>query len=392
MGATAKFASGGSQHPDSAVAIGEAMGQVLDTLGGRSPSLTALFFSDHHLPYLRDIVDTLHEVLNPSTLIGASAQGVVSGATEIESGPSLALFALQDRDLLVEPVLLEAIDTGDEAAVLGWPKAVESPATLLLVADPFSFPTAVFLDHINARHPDLTVIGGIASAASAPGQNRLVLDRTISSEGAVGVLIAGLGLEIDAVVSQGCSPIGRPYIVTKAESNVLYELGGKPAIERLKESLAEAGENAKLAFKGLHIGIVVDENQESFSRGDFLIRNVIGADQETGAIAVGEKVEVGQTVQFQVRDAEGSHEDLVSLLSSRSADAALLFTCNGRGTAFFGTPSHDAGVVEEVLGQIPLAGFFCAGEIGPIGGKNLLHGFTASLALFRATGLASNSS
>jgi small ligand-binding sensory domain FIST len=184
-------------------------------------------------------------------------------------------------------------------------------------------------------------------------------------------------------VSQGCRPIGRPYVVTKAEQNLIEELAGKPAMERLQELAAAATEDEReLLRQGLHVGLVVDEHKADFARGDFLVRNLLGADEQTGALAVGEQVGVGQTVQFHVRDAAAADEDLRELLADADADAALLFTCNGRGRHLFGVADHDAGLVEKLLGPIPLAGAFCAGEIGPVGGRNFLHGFTASLALF----------
>jgi small ligand-binding sensory domain FIST len=352
----------------------------MDTLESKEPDLAVLFFSDYHLGSVREIVDTCHEIIRPQILIGTSAQGVVAGSSEFEEGPSLALFCIHSSKLDVHPLLLEAISTGEDIALLGWPKSVPESGSVILLADPYSFPIAAFLDQINQRYPSVRAIGGMASAASAPGQNKLVIDRTITSEGAVGVILDGI--PVQTVVSQGCSPIGKPYVVTKADANVIYELGGKPATERLKESLSSEPQGVRLAFRGLHIGYVADENQVDFERGDFVIRNVVAADQQSGAIAIGDQIDVGRTVQFHVRDAEASHEDLVSLLSGKKADGALLFTCNGRGTPFFGSPHHDASVVSEALGSVPLAGFFCAGEIGPVGTKNFLHGFTASLALF----------
>lgn len=374
------YASAGSSHPDPAAAAGEVFGQVIDALDSAEPDLAILFVGEYHLGSVRQIVDTCHEILRPRALIGVSAQGVVAGTTEYEEGPALALFCIKSPDLELDPLLLEAVSTGEEVALLGWPRSVPESSSVVILADPFSFPVAAFLDRINENYPYIPLIGGMASAGSAPGQNKLMLDRTVTSEGAVGAILRGI--PIQTVVSQGCSPIGKPYVVTKAEANVVYELGGKPATERLKESLSSGAEGIKLAFRGIHIGYVADENQIDFERGDFVIRNVIAADQQTGAMAVGDEIEVGRTVQFHVRDAEASHQDLVSLLSGKKADAALLFTCNGRGTPFFGSPHHDASVVSETLGSVPLAGFFCGGEIGPVGTKNFLHGFTASLALF----------
>jgi small ligand-binding sensory domain FIST len=208
-----------------------------------------------------------------------------------------------------------------------------------------------------------------------------VLDGDVREHGAVGVFLDGV--EVRPVVSQGCRPIGQPFVVTRAHGNFVEELGGRPALDRLRE-LAEGldEQEQELVRRGLHLGVVVDEHQSAFGRGDFLVRNIVGADRASGALGVGDQVDVGQTVQFQVRDAGAADEDLRSLLADTTASAALVFTCNGRGQHLFGMPDHDAGVVAELLGPIPAAGAFCAGEIGPIGGRNFLHGFTASLALF----------
>jgi len=191
------------------------------------------------------------------------------------------------------------------------------------------------------------------------------------------------GVTIATVVSQGCRPIGQPLIVTRAERNAIYELAGRPALERVLELVeALSPDERTLAGNGLHVGIVVDEHKATFRRGDFLVRGVLGADRETGAVVVGDEVDVGATVQFHVRDASTAAEDLAGLLAGRSADGGLLFTCNGRGRAMFGDPHHDAAIVQDTIGPLPIAGMFCAGELGPVGGRNVVHGFTASLALF----------
>jgi len=188
---------------------------------------------------------------------------------------------------------------------------------------------------------------------------------------------------VRTVVSQGCRPVGQPYVVTRSEGNRIEELAGRAAIERVQDTASEASEEDRSLMRaGLHLGVVVDEHQTDFLRGDFLVRNVLGGDPGTGAIVVGDDVSVGQTVQFQVRDAAAADEDLRELLSGVEAEAALLFTCNGRGRRFFGVPDHDAGVLDQLLGPLPVAGALCAGEVGPVGGQNFLHGFTASVALF----------
>jgi len=175
-------------------------------------------------------------------------------------------------------------------------------------------------------------------------------------------------------------------VVTKAEHNVIIEVAGRPALERLvaqaHRSLSEQ-EVSLLEMGGLHVGRVIDEHREHFERGDFLVRNVIGADRELGALAVSDVVPVGTTVQFHLRDAHTADEDLHLMLDGRQADGALVFTCNGRGMRMFEEPHHDVGVLADRLGPLPTAGFFAAGEIGPVGGRNFLHGFTASVALLR---------
>ena len=376
------FASSLSQHPIASEALGEAAGEILEQLDGQGCDLVVCFASTHHVGAFEDIGPAVHNILEPRVLVGGTAVAVVGGSHEVEENPALALFAARFDDATLTPVTLRLQETPDGAALTGWPSLDRPPASLLLFADPFTFPVDAFLQRVNRDLPGLQIIGGLASAAASPGGNRLVLDDRVVDEGAVGVFVDG-GIEVRTLVSQGCRPIGRPYVVTRAEQNLIEELAGRPAIERLQELAGGATEEEReLLRHGLHMGLVVDEHQAEFGRGDFLVRNLLGADQSSGALAVGEQVAVGQTVQFHVRDAAAADEDLREMLSGVDADAALLFTCNGRGRHLFTVPDHDAGMVEQLLGPIPLAGAFCAGEIGPVGGRNFLHGFTASLALF----------
>ena len=197
------------------------------------------------------------------------------------------------------------------------------------------------------------------------------------------------GPKIETVVSQGCRPIGQNFIVTRAEDNLVLELGGKPAMERLQEIFDDLLErDQQLVQQGPHLGIVMNEYQETFELGDFLISNVVGVQKQTGAVAIGNRVRVGQTVRFHVRDAQTAHEELHALLtksvetSDASPEAALLFSCNGRGTRLFPGTNHDAGSIQKRFDTVPLAGFFAQGELGPVGGKNYIHGYTASIAVF----------
>ena len=375
------FASALSLHPVPAAAVGEVAGQVLDELGA-APDLALLFVTPPHAGALEDAAGAVVDILRPGTLLGCAAVSVVGTGREVEEEAAVTLWA--GRFGPVEPVRLEAVQAAEGFDVEGWPEDVPfEPQALLLVADPFSFPVEALYEELARRHPGLPVIGGNASAAHGPGGNRLLLDRRIFTTGAVGALL-GPGVEVETVVSQGCRPIGRPYIVTKAERNIVYEMAGEPALERLLE-MARGGmgeEEVRLINEGLHLGQVIDEGKLEFERGDFLVRNVLGADQQNGAIAVNAVVDVGSTVQYHVRDAVTADEDLRLLLSGQEADAALLFTCNGRGVRLFGAPHHDAAVLEERVGA-PAAGFFAAGEFGPVGGRNFVHGFTASVALLR---------
>ena len=378
------FASALSQHPIATQAVGEAAGEILERLDGEGCDLAVCFASTHHVGAFEDIGPALRNILEPQVLVGGTAVAVAGGAHEIEENPALTVFAARLDGAALTPVTLRAQETPDGAALTGWPSLGDRPpASLLLFADPFTFPVDAFLQRVNRDLPGLQIIGGLASSAGSPGGNRLVLDDRVADEGAVGVFVDGGSIEVRTLVSQGCRPIGRPYVVTRAEQNLIEELGGKPAIERLQELAGAASEEERELLRGgLHVGLVVDEHKAEFGRGDFLVRNLLGADESSGALAVGEQVSVGQTVQFHVRDAGAADEDLREMLTGVDADAALLFTCNGRGRHLFTVPDHDAGMVENLLGPIPLAGAFCAGEIGPVGGRNFLHGFTASLALF----------
>jgi small ligand-binding sensory domain FIST len=377
----ARFASALSRHPVASHAIGEAAGTVLEALDAEDPDLLVCFASPHFVGAFDDMTNALRDLLDPGVMLGMTAVSIIGDSHEVEEEPAFSLLAARLPDARLTPVSLEVEPTPDGDAVVGWPELTEDPGALLLLADPFTFPLDGFLRRLDEDMPQLAVIGGVASAASHRGGNRLVLDDRIADHGAVGVFVDGV--EVRTVVSQGCRPIGRPYTVTGAHQSFVEEMAGKPALERLREVADAASEEERLLLQqGLHLGIVVDEHKTDFERGDFLVRNVLGADRETGALAVGELVEIGTTVQFHVRDAVAADEDLRELLAGATAEAALVFTCNGRGRRLFGTPDHDAALVSEMLGRVPAAGAFCAGEIGPIGGKSFLHGFTASIALF----------
>jgi small ligand-binding sensory domain FIST len=375
------FGAAISEHPLTTQATGEVVGQVLEQVG-RGPDLAVLFVATPHLGLMAEIVETVRTVLEPGTLVGATAGSVVGGAREVEGGPAISLWAGHTGP--VEPLRLQTQRLQSGWALTGLPDEPEGGPNrvLLLLTDPFTFPADGVLDRLRAKAPAVRVIGGMASAANGPGGNRLVLDDAIHTDGAVGVLLDP-DVVSGTVVSQGCRPVGQPFVVTRSTDNVIHDLAGVPALDRLREIVSALSvEDRALVQDGLHVGCVIDEQQDEFGRGDFLIRNVMGADPEAGTIAIGAVAEVGSTIQFQVRDAESADEDLRQLLAEQRGQAALVFTCNGRGSHLFGEPDHDARLVHEQVSRGAVAGMSCAGELGPVGSRNFVHGYTASVLLF----------
>ncbi|MEO0495465.1 MAG: FIST C-terminal domain-containing protein [Actinomycetota bacterium] len=372
----ASFGAAISEHPDAAYAVGEVVGTVVETVG-EAPDIALLFVSGHPVEVVEEIASAVQELLRPGVLAGCTAIAVIGNGSEAEEGPAVSLWV--GRVGRAEAVRLETVRAAEGTAVVGMPDdAADGARTLVLLTEPFSFPVDALTKASNQQYPHLRLVGGVASAEGGPGTNRLILDGRLHADGAVGILLpAGLG-EM-AVVSQGCRPVGEPYIVTDSEANLVRGLAMRPALERLSELVDEADDHTKaLMARGLHVGVVVDESASEFKRGDFLVRGILGADHPTGAIRIGDRAPVGTTLQFHVRDAETATEDLESLLRVVDADAALVFTCNGRGHRLFGEADHDASRVSAAVGGGPVAGMFCAGEIGPVGGENHVHGFTAS--------------
>lgn len=351
---------------------------------GEDVDLAFLFFSTAHLPHAEEAVAAVREELAPHHLLGCAAQGIVARDREVEDGAAVAVWAASLPGAGIETFHAAAVEADGGVAIAGFP-ALEEPDLVALLVDPYTFPAGGLLERLNEDVPGVPLVGGIAVGGPSPGTAALVRDDELHSHGAVGAVLADV--PVRTIVSQGCAPIGQDAVVTRAEGNVVYELAGKPALTRLTEEIeAATAETQALAARGLLAGLVIDENLPEYGRGDYLMRGLLGGDQESGALALGEAVRVGQTLRFHVRDADSADADLREALardvgSARSA-GALLFTCNGRGTNMFPTPDHDARVVAEALGSDALAGFFCGGEIGPVGGRAFLHGFTATMAVF----------
>ncbi len=375
-------------------AAGDLCAEIVAQMDGRRVDLCTLFASAHFENDIERVSEEISDALRPRAFIGATAEGVIHSGVEFEHAPAMTLFAAHlpsvgVRAFHVSQDDLQRVVSADELPELLGIETQRDPSFLLL-GDPYSIDVLRLIDLLGEAYPGRPAVGGMASAAERPGQNRLVFDGQTLRQGLVGVGLWG-NVRLDAVVSQGCKPIGRRLIITRGEGNIIQQLGGKPAWTAINEVLGECDKaDIELArTRGLLVGRVINENQGSFGRGDFLIRNPIGIDSNSGALTVNDFVRTGQTVQFHVRDGHSAAEDLRTLLAGSASPppaGALLFSCNGRGTRMFSERNHDARTVAGCSGAAPLAGFFCAGEIGPVGRRNFLHGFTASIAFFRPAG------
>lgn len=383
-----QFAVALSKQTDTDAAALEVAAAIRARLGGTPIDLACVFFSAHHTERVGRLTEVLTETLRPKLLLGCSGEGVIAGAEELETQPAMTVWAAVLPDVHLHPLHSSFSPTQDQFHLTGWPIPGVDDGSFLLLADPFTTPVQDILGILDDRYPGAQAIGGLVGGGQEVGANRLVLNDQVYDGGLVGVRLSG-AVDIRPVISQGCRLIGERFVVTKAEQNLIHELGGEPALGRLQTVFSSLSEDDRRgANRAVHLGIVIDEHRNRFERGDFLIRNLLGADQTTGAVAVGEVVQEGQTVQFQLRDAVSASQEFNALLAADHARhrhpplGALMFSCCGRGQGLFGKPNHDAGTASARLGAIPLAGFFAQGEIGPIGGRNFLHGYTASLALF----------
>ncbi len=349
--------------------------------------LSVVFVGAEHLSSAEAILEIMHARLAPTALIGCGANGVIGAGRELEDGAGAVVWALSAPGASIETMALTSVPVEGGIALGGLP---EDPADLgdamIVLADPTSFSPDALLTYLNDARPAMPVLGGLASAA-IDGSACLFLGDGLVDEGAVACTLRGV--EVLPCVSQGAAPVGPEMTVTAAEGNLVSELASKPALERLREVIEDLDHHEQaLVGEGLLLGVVIDENQPEYERGDFLVRPIIGVDPASGSVAVANQMRVGQTVRIHVRDAYSASEDLRESLETRAlalgaagAAGTLVFSCNGRGSHMFDEPSHDAHVLADVLGA-PAAGFFAAGEIGPVGGRNFLHGFTATMAVF----------
>jgi small ligand-binding sensory domain FIST len=375
-----RWSSAVSSAPRLDDAIAETAARVRRELGDVAPDLAVVFASPHHAPAYDAVPELVRAALEPRVLVGCSAGGVIGGGHEVEEAAGFSITAARLPDVGILPF------HSDEPVPP--PIATEPAPQLLLFPEPFSFDAETFLHLLDARLPGSTVIGGVASGGRQRGQNALFLNDVVHRDGLVGVALDG-DVVIDTVVAQGCRPIGEPMFVTRCERNFIYEVDGRSPAAVLSDLHRRASTRDKELFRSsLFLGIVMREQQQEYGHGDFLVRNVLGLDGKTGAVAVGALVRTGMVVQFHLRDARTSAEDLDQLLGRYRGTPAgsLLFSCLGRGMHLYGRPDHDTDLARRHFGDVPLGGFFCNGEIGPVLGTTFLHGFTSAFGLFRPRG------
>jgi small ligand-binding sensory domain FIST len=354
--------------------------------------LALLFASADYADDLEAMVRRAQSATGAAILAGCTGQGIIGPEREIEGRPAVSLMTLRlpGANLTASYITQQHVAAFDSADAWHQHTGVvaEEVNAWLMFADPFHLDVETLLDSFSAAYPGVPIIGGLSSAAEHPHQTFVFMNGDVHPEGAVAIALGG-AYTLHTVVSQGCDPIGEPWIITAANGSVVETISQRPAYEVLVETLQSLpADKQQRAARNLLVGLAMDEYKESFGRGDFLIRGLMGADQKTGAIAIGAHARVGQTIQFQIRDAAAADEDLRQLLTeAREAlgdvqpAGAVLCSCNGRGEGLFGFPDHDARSLAQQLGAVPVAGFFCNGEIGPVGKDIFLHGFTASLGL-----------
>ncbi|SEG46026.1 Small ligand-binding sensory domain FIST [Thermomonospora echinospora] len=386
----ARFGDGLALGPDLTSAAESAVRQALAPLTA-PPDLVCVFVGSEDPAAVEEAARRAMRMATGAgarIVIGCNGSGVIGGNRGVEEASAVSAWAGVLPEARLEEFRLETLRAEDRLVVVGMPEGRDDDVVGMLLADPYTFPVDAFVERSGEALPGLPLVGGLAGG-QGPGRTRLMLNEEVFSDGAVGVVLGG-PVTAATVVSQGARPIGPDMVVTKADENVLYELAGMPALEKLEQIvLTLPEEEQEMAAGGLLIGVAMDEYAEEHEHGDFLVRGVVGADTDTGAIAIGDVVEVGRTVRFQVRDAGAADEDLAELLERfdlAPVEGALLFSCNGRGRAMFPSSDHDVRLLHRIFGRAGVGGFFAAGEIGPVSGRNHVHGFTASILAFGPAG------
>ena len=390
-----KWASALSEQTPLSNAIEECVSSVNQQLDGAAANLAVVFASFHYQEQFKDIPGLIRDQLDSPLVLGCSGGGIIGNGLEVEQQPALSITVANLPNVTLKAFHLQADNLPDlDAGPQTWEDLVQvvksDDPQFILLADPYSFPAQNLILGLDFAFDQSAKIGGLASGAQQQGQNALFLEDQVFRSGAVGVAMSG-NVVVDTVVAQGCRPIGKPMRITQSQRNLLGGLDGRPPVEVLRELFEGLNERDRgLMRTSLFLGVVMDGFIDEPRQGDFLIRNVMGMDDRAGVLSIGEVLKEGQLVQFHLRDAETSAEDLVAVLDryagenrENQAQGALLFSCLGRGQYLYGKSNHDTEIFQNKLGSVPMGGFFCNGEIGPVSGTTFLHGYTSSFGIFR---------
>ena len=378
-----KWASALSERADATGALAEATAALAEQLGGTGPDLVVAFLSPHHADAYEALPAAVHAAFPGALLFGCSAAGVIGAGHEVEARPALSLTAAALPGVTLAPLGFDDAPTGSDWRARVGIRAEDDPQFLLL-CDPFSCDADALVTGLDGAYPRGRKVGGVASGGTRPSENVLWAGELTQRGGAVGVAMTG-DIAVDTIVAQGCRPIGEPMAITRADGHVIRELGGKEPVAVMRAIFESLDARDQQLFRhSLFVGLDMDEGAVEF-RGEFLVRNIVGVDTNSGALAVGAQVRPWQVVQLLLRDAKTAEHDLTAHLERyRGRPAgALLFSCLGRGAQLFGRPDHDTDLFRARLGAVPLGGFFGNGEIGPVGGRTFLHGYTSAFGLFR---------
>ena len=390
-----KWVSALSKQPDIDAAVKEASEEIIRQLGNDQADLTVIFVAPQYKDFYDKIPDLLNRYLKPGMLFGCSGGGIIGNGEEAEQQAAFSITCAKLPGVKIQPIYSETKELPDQdtspSVWREWLNVnIEDQPHFVFLADPFSFRGDEFLAGVDFAYPNSKKVGGLASGAQSMGGNALYLGDKIYNNGLIGIALSG-DIEVDTIVAQGCRPIGEPMKITDCQDTLLKSLNGKPTLEVLQdlnETLSDS--DKKLLQTSLFLGIEMDPMKDDPKQGDFLIRNLMGVDRESGALAIGALLRTGQLVQFHLRDKKMSAEDLDVMLTrylsqghAENASGALLFSCLGRGKYLYGEANHDTNMFHNKLGEIPLGGFFCNGEIGPVGKTTFLHGYTSSFGIFR---------
>ena len=389
-----KWASHLSTQNNIEACVDESVEAILSQMDGKSVDLTIIFVSPQFKDKYEEIPKLIRDRISSKHFLGCSGGGIIGGGKEAEQQAAFSITCANLPDVEIQGIHTDTMKLPDQdTAPSVWREwlgvDVEKNPSFIFLADPFSFQGEEFLAGVDFAYPNSSKVGGLASGAQAQGGNALYLNDKIHNNGLIGLALSG-NIGMNTIVAQGCRPIGEPVKVSKCDGALLTGMDGQPPLELLQSVYEGLDENDKsLVQTSLFLGIEMDPLKDNPQQGDFLIRNIMGVEREIGGIHVGTLLREGQLVQFHLRDKAMSAEDLKLMLTRYKANknfkntsGALLFSCLGRGQYLYGKPNHDADMFRDHIGDIPLGGFFCNGEIGPVGKTTFLHGYTSSFGIF----------